>query len=133
MRRLLPRILIMLLICSNVACYGQTASCCCGNDTCQSVRRADSSSESVGTGLAGNDACLCDANHCTCDECGADPAIVAVYEYKSAVPEHLTQTESVNGGGTDLFMLARSLPLTKTLLLRCIAIEPLLQSCSFLS
>lgn len=133
MGRVVSRLLVMLLIWSTAASYGQTCFCCCLKDMDAALVRLNCSSESVGHGLAECDAHHCDGNQCTCDEWGPNLAGVAVYESDSVVPEYPGPDAAVIGGGRLISTPTRNIPFTNISYLPCSAIEPLLQSCSFLS
>ena len=133
MNSAVAKIVVMLLICSNVACGGSVGNCCC-------LRHEDGRLNLIDCGLEAAGNCFCentpfrnyDGESCLSCGCSADRPVAALYESESVALNRGVEASNGPadpGGPSDV---SGSVVAKYNASLKSGQVQPLLQSCSFL-
>lgn len=133
MSRATATILVLLLIWSGAAIPGLGSLCCCPKDRDCVAKFDDCSLESVKEDMPGHDACRHDySSGCLTFRCAPNSTAESVYLSESKAPERVTQV-GAQLRDRDFSVLSAQLVTSANTSPRAGPMEPLLQSCSFLS
>lgn len=130
----LAKILVLLLAWSSFVSSAPQSYFCCSKCSDGLLNSVDYRSESVGDGLYGE--CTCgddDIDALLSCRCLTNPRAEAVCESESLRPERLTEESTHMGSRRYLSALPETLMPGNNTSSRTSPMEPLLQSCSFLS